>query len=123
VKNPEIFFFDTGLRNVIIKNFYALENRVDKGAILENFVFRELVERDVKYYRTKNGAEVDFIIDDTIPVEIKSNLTSMKISKSYYYFLENYKPKIGYVLNFNQIGKKEFKSIDIKFLPHFLALK
>jgi len=69
VKNPEIFFFDMGLRNVIIKNFSALENRVDKGAILENFVFRELVERDVKYYRTKNGAEVDFIIDDTIPVE------------------------------------------------------
>jgi len=121
VKNPEIFFFDMGLRNIIIKNFSALEDRVDKGAMLENFVFRELVERDVKYYRTKNGAEVDFIIDDSIPVEIKFNLTSMKISKSYHYFLENYKPKVGYILNFNQIGKKEFKSVDIKFLPHFLA--
>jgi hypothetical protein len=121
VKNPEIFFFDMGLRNVIIKNFSALEDRVDKGAMLENFVFRELVERDVKYYRTKNGAEVDFIIDDAIPVEIKSNLSSMKISKSYHYFLENYKPKKGYVLNFNQIGKKEFNGAEIEFLPHFLA--
>ena len=121
VKNPEIFFFDMGLRNVIIKNFSALEDRVDKGAMLENFVFRELVERDVKYYRTKNGAEVDFIIDDSIPVEIKSNLTSMKISKSYYYFLENYKPKTGYILNFNQIGTKEFRGVEIRFLPHFLT--
>ena len=121
VKNPEIFFFDMGLRNVIIKNFSALEDRVDKGAMLENFVFRELVERDVKYYRTKNGAEVDFIIDDAIPVEIKSNLSSMKISKSYHYFLENYKPKKGYVLNFNQIGKKEFNEAKVLFLPHFLA--
>ena len=121
VKNPEIFFFDMGLRNVIIKNFSALDDRVDKGAMLENFVFRELVERDVKYYRTKNGAEVDFIIDDTIPVEIKSNLSSMKISKSYHYFLENYKPKKGYVLNFNQIGKKEFNGAEVLFLPHFLA--
>ena len=121
VKNPEIFFLDMGLRNVIIKNFSALEDRVDKGAMLENFVFRELIERDIKYYRTKNGAEVDFIIDDSIPVEIKSNITSLKISKSYHYFLENYKPKKGYVLNFNQIGEKEFNGVGVEFLPHFLG--
>jgi len=121
VKNPEIFFLDMGLRNVIIKNFSNLEDRVDKGAMLENFVFRELIEKELKYYRTKNGAEVDFIIDDSIPVEIKSNLSSMKISKSYYYFLENYKPKKGYVLNFNQIGTKEFNKVEINFLPHFMA--
>ena len=123
VKNPEIFFLDMGLRNVIIKNFSALEDRVDKGAMLENFVFRELIERDIKYYRTKNGAEVDFIIDDSIPVEIKSNLTSMKISKSYHYFLENYKPKKGYVLNFNQRGEKVFNGVDVVFLPHFMCGK
>ena len=121
VKNPEIFFFDMGLRNVIINNFLPLEDRGDKGAMLENFVFRELVERDVKYYRTKNGAEVDFIIDDSIPIEIKSNLTSIKISKSYHYFLENYKPKVGYVLNFNQIGSKVFNGVEVRFLPHFLS--
>ena len=121
VKNPELFFFDMGLRNVLIKNFSALEDRVDKGAMLENFVFRELVERDLKYYRTKNGAEVDFILDDTIPIEIKSNLSTIKISKSYHYFLENYKPKVGYVLNFNQIGHRDFHGIEIKFFPHFLA--
>ena len=121
VKNPEIFFFDMGLRNILIKNFSALEDRVDKGAMLENFVFRELIDRDLKYYRTKNGAEVDFIVDDRIPVEIKSNLSSIKISKSYYYFLENYKPKVGYVLNFNQIGSRAFNDVEIKFLPHFLA--
>ncbi|MCH9740321.1 MAG: ATP-binding protein, partial [Epsilonproteobacteria bacterium] len=121
VKNPEIFFFDMGLRNVIIKNFSTLEDRVDKGAMLENFVFRELVEENLKYYRTKNGAEVDFIIDDSTPLEIKSNLTSMKVSKSYHYFLENYKPKVGYVFNFNQIGSREFNGVNIKFLPHFLS--
>jgi len=123
VKNPEIFFLDIGLRNAIIKNFSPLEDRVDKGALLENFVFRELIERELKYYRTKNGAEVDFVIDDTIPVEIKSNLTSMKISKSYHYFLENYKPKRGYVLNINQIGEKVFQEVKVAFLPYFMAAK
>jgi predicted AAA+ superfamily ATPase len=121
VKNPEIFFLDMGLRNVIIKNFSNLEDRIDKGAMLENFLFRELIERDLKYYRTKNGAEVDFIVDDSIPVEIKSNLSSMKISKSYHYFLENYKPQKGYILNFNQLGEKKFNGTEVEFLPHFLT--
>ena len=31
VKNPKIYFLDIGLRNVIIKNFSSLEERVDKG--------------------------------------------------------------------------------------------
>jgi predicted AAA+ superfamily ATPase len=121
VKNPEFFFLDLGLRNIIIKNFSPLEDRVDSGAILENFVFRELIDKDIKYYRTKNGAEVDFIIDEKIPVEVKSNLSTMKISKSYYYFLENYQVKKGYVLNFNQFGEKEFNGVKIIFMPHFLA--
>ncbi len=123
VKNPKIFFLDMGLRNIIIKNFATLEDRVDKGAMLENFVFRELIERELKYYRTKNGAEVDFILDDSIPIEIKSHLTSMKISKSYHYFLENYTPKQGYVLNSNQIGTQTFNGVKIDFLPHFMAEK
>ena len=121
VKNPEVFFLDMGLRNVIIKNFAPLEDRVDKGAMLENFVFRELIEQELKYYRTKNGAEVDFVLDDTIPVEVKAHLTSPKISKSYHHFLENYKPPRGYVLTLNQTATKTFQGIEVTFLPHFMA--
>lgn len=121
VKNPEIFFLDMGLRNVIIKNFNLLEDRSDKGEMLENFIFRELIDRDLKYYRTKNGAEVDFIIDDKIPLEVKSNLSMMKISKSYHYFLENYQPKEGYLANFNQIGSQVIKGRPITFIPHYMV--
>ena len=123
VKNPEVFFFDLGLRNIVINNFLPLENRSDSGAILENFVFRELVEEELKYYRTKNGAEVDFILNDTIPIEVKSNLNDFKITKSYHYFLENYKPQKGYLLNFNKIGKKVIKNQTVEFLPLFFANK
>ncbi len=121
VKNPEVFFFDLGLRNVIINNFLKLEDRGDSGAMLENFVFRELVDNDLKYYRTKNGAEVDFILNDTTPIEVKSNLSDFKISKSFHYFLENYKPLKGYLLNLNRVGKKEIKGIKVEFLPLFMA--
>ena len=123
VKNPEVFFCDFGLRNVIINNFLKLEDRGDSGAMLENFVFRELVDNDLKYYRTKNGAEVDFILNDTTPIEVKSNLSDFKISKSYHYFLENYKPTKGYLLNLNRVGKKEIKGVEVEFLPLFMAEK
>jgi predicted AAA+ superfamily ATPase len=121
VKNPKIFFLDMGLRNIIIQNISPLENRVDKGAMYENFVFREIIEKELKYYRTKNGAEVDFVLDDSIPVEIKSNLSTMKISKSFHAFLGAYKPTEVYILNRNQIGTQYDDKTPIHFLPHFMA--
>ncbi|SFP83537.1 ATP-binding protein [Hydrogenimonas thermophila] len=121
VKNPEIFFLDIGLRNAVIKNFAPLDERVDKGALLENFIFRELIDWDVKYYRTKSGAEVDFIIDDEIPVEVKSKLSTMKISRSYHSFIDRYHPENGYLFNFDQYGLLTVDGCNIKFLPHFFA--
>lgn len=121
VKNPEVFFYDSGLRNAIINNFLKIEDRGDSGALLENFVFRELVEQDLKYYRTKTGAEVDFIVNDKIPVEVKSQLSDLKIGKSYHYFLEHYRPGKGYLLNLDRTGKKEIKGSEILFLPLFMA--
>jgi predicted AAA+ superfamily ATPase len=123
VKNPKIYFLDLGLRNVLINNFSSREERVDSGAMLENFVFRELIEREVKYYRTKSGAEVDFVVEDEIPVEIKSKLSDLKVSRSYRYFLEHYRPSRGYVLNSNRFGEKRVEGIPVLFLPHFMAEK
>ena len=121
VKTPKLYFLDTGIRNVIINNFNPLDSRVDKGALLENFIFLELKEYDLKYYRTKNGAEVDFILPNLTPIEVKSNLSDFKISKSMHRFLEKYEPKKGYLFNFNKFGTKEFNKSVIEFLPHFLA--
>ncbi len=70
---------------------------------------------------SKNGTEVDFILNDAIPIEVKSNLSDLKIGKSFHYFLENYKPPKGYLLNLNQIGKKEIKEVEVEFLPLFMA--
>ncbi len=120
VKNPKVYMYDLGLRNIVLKNFSKLEERVDKGAILENFVFRELCERDIKYYRTKNGAEVDFIVDEQTPIEVKSHINSLKVSRSYHHFIEKYKPKEGYILNFDQIGSTKIDNTKINFIPHYL---
>ena len=103
VKEPKVFFIDNGFRNSIIKDFRPLNQRSDKGELYENFVATELMKKgyDLKFWRTKSKAEVDFIVEhqgQVIPLEIKSHLKITTFSKSYASFLDKYKPKKGYIL-------------------------
>ncbi len=64
VKNPKWYFFDSGIRNIVVNDFRWLQDREDGGALLENFFFTECRKRKVKiqYWRTKLKEEVDFVI-------------------------------------------------------------
>ena len=122
VKAPKIFFLDNGFRNIILKNFQLIKNRIDKGALYENFIVSELIKKDLKirYWRTKSKAEVDFVIekhDRIIPVEIKSDLKEPMISKSFSSFINKYKPKKGLILSERLFEEKN----KIKFRPIFLV--
>ena len=63
----KIYFYDTGIRNALIDNFDPLDNRLDKGALFENFFISERLKSyqqltsDTKqhFWRTKDGSEVD----------------------------------------------------------------
>jgi predicted AAA+ superfamily ATPase len=101
VKNPKAYFFDTGLRNAIIKDFKPVNDRQDKGALYENCVFSELMKKDrqVKYWRTKSKAEVDFVVDDRMPLEVKSGLSKPTIGKSLHSFIAKYQPDRAFILN------------------------
>ncbi|MCF8419918.1 MAG: ATP-binding protein [Melioribacteraceae bacterium] len=68
-KMKKVYFTDLGLRNIIFSNFNELNMRNDSGAIFENYVLLEILKiipsyAKIYYYRTKDGSEVDFIIDD-----------------------------------------------------------
>ncbi|MDP2925582.1 MAG: ATP-binding protein [Nanoarchaeota archaeon] len=124
VKTPKIYFLDNGFRNIVIKNFQPLENRTDIGELNENFIASELTKTgiDTKYWRTKAGAEVDFIIEkngEIIPIEVKSNLTNSKITRSYRNFLDEYKPEKGYVLSMNFFNQIKIGKYPIFFMPIF----
>lgn len=124
VKSPKIFFLDNGFRNFVVKNFQSIEKRQDKGALYENFVASELLKKgiDVRFWRTKSKAEVDFVIEKNghiIPAEVKSDLKKPKFSKSLLSFVEKYKPKKSFVFS-----EKFFKdSGKVKFAPIFLIGK
>ncbi len=119
VKSPKAFFLDSGFRNIVIRNFQPIENRPDKGSLYENFVASELMKAgiELKYWRTKSMAEVDFIVEKNnkiMPVEIKSNLARAQFTKSFASFLEKYKPAKSIILSeklFSEKKKTKFRPI------------
>lgn len=80
VKNPKIFFYDTGLRNHAVDDFRPLEKRTDSGALLENAVAGQLIKlrRPYSFWRTKEKQEVDFVVElsaqKKIALEVKQTL-------------------------------------------------
>ena len=66
---PKVYFNDIGLRNAILGRFDNPMNRMDKGALLENFIYNQLRikhnQYNLKYWRTINKNEVDFVIEES----------------------------------------------------------
>lgn len=119
-KSPKIFFIDTGLRNMIINNFF--NERSDMGALNENLVAQEIIKKeiDLLYWRTQSKAEVDFIIEKEgkiIPIEVKSNLKKSVLGKSLFSFIDHYKSEKIIVLSNEYENKRKIKNSEILFIP------
>jgi len=99
-KMPKVYFSDLGLRNFFVSDFGSLETRKDKSALLENAVFKQLIEKypedKIKFWRTIAKNEVDFVIDKKEALEIKINPLLFKES-NYKIFFKNY-PDINFSL-------------------------
>ncbi len=84
VKAPKNFFFDTGLRNVVVDDFRLLNDRTDSGELLENAFWMQLIKTDMKthYWRDKNLNEVDFVLSlaesKMVAIEVKKGLKGCK---------------------------------------------
>lgn len=97
IKMPKVFFHDLGFRNAALNQFSPIDQRIDKGMVVENYAYirlRTLYGNDnLRFWRTADGHEVDFIITHGQPtgeaIEIKFDETSYNRSK-YKRFLENY---------------------------------
>lgn len=86
-KNPKVFFYDSGLQSILWqKNFFELI----PGSVLETAVFSDIVKaignKDLRFWRTKQQNEVDFIIDqghsnDPKAIEVKTSFNSFSRGK------------------------------------------
>ena len=68
-KNDKIYFYDLGVRNILINNLNDLADRNDVGQLWENFLMVERKKRNEYFvdlpsgyfWRTYTGAEIDYI--------------------------------------------------------------
>jgi predicted AAA+ superfamily ATPase len=70
VKSTKIFFWDTGVRNALIKELNFATARADIGSLWENWVVAEFAKKNLLkgqpnnlyFWRTMSGSEVDLIV-------------------------------------------------------------
>lgn len=71
-ENRKLYFYDLGIRNILIQDFRELELRQDKGGVFENFIISELeklrrlsnAKINTYFYREYGGKEIDLIVED-----------------------------------------------------------
>lgn len=96
-KSKKIFFWDTGIRNALLKEFSLNPLRSDIGAVWENWVIAELYKQNMfagnksnfYFWRSRTKSEVDLVIkngDALRAFEIKWKRAAIKSSvfTSYY---------------------------------------
>lgn len=90
---PKVYFIDLGLRNFFKNNFDLYQNREDKGHLLENAFFRQLLNKfdytQIHFWRTIQKKEVDFVVNAALAYEVKSQLNNVKL-KDYELFTQTY---------------------------------
>lgn len=122
VKNPKVYFFDSGLRNAVLEDFRPLGDRVDAGALLENGIFQQLLKNGYKinYWRDKQKNEIDFVVSLTageiIAIEVKKQLTDKALRFSQ--FQENY-PDVKIFLAY-LIKQNLLRNVEYSFVPAYI---
>ena len=126
----KIYYFDSGIRNAILRDFRGLEYRADKGVLLESFVLHEIqrnlqLSQEIYYWRTREKYEVDFIlVQDRIPIaiEVKSKITTSDIPSGIKQFFNSYPEcNIAIVLNDDFTEQTTYENRKVFFLPHYYA--
>ena len=128
--NPIIYFIDNGFRNYALKNFSALSSRTDAGLLVEGLVFQEMykyisqhfLNYTLHYWRTKSGAEVDFVVykndNEFLPVEVKYRpMSSASITRGYRSFLQAYKPPYAVMITKDFLAEQQFENSLVYFIP------
>jgi hypothetical protein len=110
-KTPKIFFYDSGLMQVLWLK--GLQKEII-GNVFETAIFAELVKKYKKdgifYWRTKDKKEIDFILKNKnkiLPIEVKLNFEQFNL-KNIIFFNEKYKINNYYLISLNGARKNKF---------------
>lgn len=122
---PKVYFIDNGIRNQLFGGFPPLRERADRGALMENLVLGEIMKSmnplldRVCYWRTKSGAEVDFVVEHRgrlLALEVKVGDPRGRVTRSSRSFIEAYKPEALLVVSTTQAGETEVLGVPVRFI-------
>lgn len=116
VTTARFYYFDTGVRNRLAM-INSIPNQTDLfGQAFEHFIAMEIraylsytrKKLPLYFWRTYEGQEVDFIIDDRVAIEVKaSTKISTKNLKGLVYLMEENKLKNYYLVSQDPIATKQ----------------
>jgi len=131
-KSPIYYFYDIGLRNYGISKFGKL-SQIELGFAFENITLNILQEKirltpaTIHFWRTKEKAEVDFILNYTtqiVPIEVKyKHFKQPTITRSMRSFIEKYNPKTAFIINLNLETIVKIDKTEVKFIPFYKLLQ
>ena len=107
-KSKKYYFYDLGIRNILLKDLRKAQMREDKGVLYETAVLLNLIPQlkpnmEIRFWRTKKQEEVDFILLKNripVPMEVKSALQKLEIPYGISLFMRKY-PKAPFGMVFN----------------------
>jgi predicted AAA+ superfamily ATPase len=120
----KICFLDNGVRNVLYGGFMPSKLRGDGNALWQNAVYGELRKRlpagsDIRYWRSRNGAEVDFMVstgERMLAIEVRSRpQREAKLTRGVRGFLEIYRPDCLGVINRTVREDLVDNDVDVRF--------
>lgn len=126
IKMPKNYFIDTGFLNYTLADFRSFSKRQKAGPIFENAVFSELRQTikgidQLKFWRTRAKAEVDFILcqnQNVVPIEVKMSL-SERIPLGLRNFIKRYQPPKAFLIGFGPEKEIVYKKTKIYLLPPY----
>ena len=71
-ENRKLYFYDLGIRNILVSDFRELHLRPDYGGVFENFIISEMEKKrrlsntkvNMHFYREYGGKEIDIVLED-----------------------------------------------------------
>lgn len=133
VAHPKHFLFDLGVRNALLRRPLNHPLSDEMGLLLEHLVAYELVRRGgslwpesrVSYYRTKHGAEIDFVLEigrEVWAIEVKASRRAPTSTAGFESFSKRATRLVRKLVVF--LGPRAQRLGDIEVLPlrDFLAL-
>lgn len=122
-KNPKLYFIDSGFKNYLVADFRNGEQRNDIGSLVENYVYSSLKRNaqfgSINFWRSKSGAEVDFILQnqgEIIPIEVKYS-SKVGLGKSVYSFIDKFSPPTFFILTKSETKAIKVKKTNVVFIP------